>query len=242
MEDALNRFEDKREIKNLMGKYVQSLTIRRDAYLWNDFWSKRREDVSLGLNEGWYVGPAAIQGYYNARKDYYTRSSRLMQKLFPDKLGDKCDEELYGVGVFEQKPLQSGLICVAGDRKTAKGLWICNGNFADIGPAGPSASWIWGYFAADFVYEGEQWMLWHLLYLEDIHSRCGQNWAAPQAALPERPEFTGLRDRGIPAPTVKRVLRMHYSPDRPFTHTPLVPMPYETFAETFSYGPEQEQL
>jgi hypothetical protein len=27
-----------------------------------------------------------------------------------------------------------------------------------------------------------------------------------------------------------------YSPDRPYTKSPAAPVPYETFAETFSYG------
>lgn len=236
MENAVNRFEDKREIKNLMGKYCQSLTIRRDSRLWEDFWSKQRPDVSLGLNNGYYSGAEAIHGYYRAREDYVRESGRILQGLFPEQLGDKSEEELYGVGIFEQKPLQSGLIRIADDRQTAKGLWLCNGNFAEITAAGPTASWIWSYFAADFVYEDGQWLLWHLLYLEDIHSRCGDNWAAPGAPLPERPEFAALKNFPMPEPNVKVQLREPYHPDRAFTPTPPVPVPYATFAETFSYG------
>ena len=236
MEEAVTRFEDKREIKNLMGKYVQALTIRWDDKLWELFWSQKQPDVSLGINEGYYAGPEAIQAYYNATKAYITRCGKLMQELFPKELGDKSDEELYGVGVFEQKPIQSGVVRVAGDRKTAKGLWVCNGNSSQIGPAGPTANWTWGYFAADFVLEDGQWRIWHLLYLEDIKSRCGQNWAAPQEVLPPRPEFAGLAETGIPEPNVKRTLRERYTPDRVFTPTPPVPVPYESFGDTFSYG------
>lgn len=239
MEDAISRFEDRREIKNLMGKYVQSLVIRRDQYLFEDFWSKEQEDVSLGLNNGYFTGADSIRRYYKSREDKVAGCGKILQGIFPDKLGDLTDGELYGTGFFEQKPLQNCIIRVAGDRKTAKGLWCCNGNFTDITPGGPCAYWIWAYFAVDFVWEQEEWKIWHMQYLEDVKCPCGQNWAADYQELPLREEFARVADMKLAEPDVKIVLREYYSPKRKFTPTPRVPEEYEKFEETFSYGCEE---
>jgi len=236
MEDLVDRFEDRREIKNLMGKYVQSLVLRRDNALWNDFWSKEKEDVCFALNNGYYIGQESIQKYYRSVMNKVMVCGKILQKIFPKDLGELSDEELYGTGFFEQKPLQNGIICVADDRKSAKGLWCCNGSFTDITPGGPCAYWIWAYFAVDFVYENEEWRIWHLQYLEDVKSPSGQNWAREIKELPNRPEFEQVNELTLPEPDVKCVLREYYSAKRPFTPTPRIPENYQTFKETFSYG------
>lgn len=236
MEDLLNRFEDRREIKNLIGKYVNAVSIRKDAQLWDLFWAKEQPDVSLGFNDGFYYKKEAIVSFYNARQKKIMQSSKIMQSIFPKELGSLSDKELYGVGVFEQKPVQNAYIVVAGDRKTAKGLWAINGCFADITTAGPTASWIWAYLAADFIMEKDEWRIWHMQYLEDINSRCGVNWVKENEPLPDLPEFASLSACKIPEKTVKQTLWTPWAPKRSFAGTPKIPVPYETFSDTFSYG------
>ena len=59
------RFEDRREIKNIMGKYVTNcLLCKEDTIVDSLFCS--RDDISLGFNHGYYVGREAVKGYYNA--------------------------------------------------------------------------------------------------------------------------------------------------------------------------------
>ena len=161
-----------------------------------------------------------------------------MQRIFPKELGALSDEELYGVGMFEQKPVQNAYVVVAGDRKTAKGLWAINGSFTDITEVGPSVSWIWAYAAVDFILERDEWKIWHMQYLEDVNVRCGQNWAKEAETLPKLPEFAELAGSRLPEPERKESLWIPYSPGRPFMGTPRIPEPYVTFGETFSYGME----
>lgn len=52
-EALLTRWEIRREVQNIMGKYSQSYCIKQEGAL-PRFWSKR-SDVSLGINEGYYV-------------------------------------------------------------------------------------------------------------------------------------------------------------------------------------------
>lgn len=128
------------------------------------------------------------------------------------------------------------MIEVAGDGETAKGLWYCWGSQAQVLSCGPTASWTWGYYAADFVREGNRWKIWHLQITNDVDARCGTDWGQPAQPLPELPEFAPLKDFTMPAYSMARPNRVQYSGRRPLTGSPRIPEPYHTFADTFSYG------
>ena len=124
---------------------------------------------------------------------------------------------------------------MAEDGQTAKGLWFCLGCSAEVTSRGPEANWTWGYFAGDFVYE-DDWKIWHLQYLNDVDSLCGQSWGREITPYPELPEFAALKDFAYPPYTLAENVRALYSVDRPLTAAPRIPEPYDTFANTFSYG------
>ena len=144
------RWEDQRAIKNLMGKYANCVLLNREHDIYGMFWSKR-DDVTLMFNDGAYTGAASVKAYYDACHDRNALVAKLMQKRFPDVLGGKSDDEIYGVGPFKVKPMACPVIEVAGDGKTAKGLWFCQGAYNDVETCGPVAHWTWGYFAVDFA-------------------------------------------------------------------------------------------
>ncbi|NTV91225.1 MAG: SnoaL-like domain-containing protein, partial [Clostridiales bacterium] len=235
-EQLTERWEDLREIKNLMGKYANLIILNREQDVFGMLWDTSRTDCCLGYNEGYYDGNEAIAGYYAAVHDRNALVAGLLQKRFPEQLGEKSAEEIYGMGPFKIKPMACPVIEIAEDGKTAKGLWYCQGSYADVGPAGPVASWTWGYYAGDFTRVDGVWKIWHLLYLNDIDCICGQSWAGQQVQYPELPEFRELKEYILPEPNVKVVLRELYTPDRPLAPTPGIPQPYGSFSETFSYG------
>jgi hypothetical protein len=235
-EELVERWEDQRFIKNLMGKYANCLILNRDRDIPDMFWSKERDDVCLGFNETLYRGSDAVRGYYLGIADYHAAVADALQKHFPEQLGGLTPAQIYGIGAFRVNPLACPVIETAGDRRTAKGLWYSQGACARVSGAGPVAYWTWGYFAVDFVREGDEWRIWHLLRLDDIDAPCGQSWGQPIEAYPDLPEFASLADWAPPAPTERVILRERYSPDREFTPPPRTPEPYATFSDTFSYG------
>ena len=235
LEFLVERWEDQRTIKNLMGKYVNCLLLNRQGEIFDSFFSKR-EDVCLTFNDGSYVGPQAVGGYFAAVVERNRLSASLLQARLPEKLGGRTEEELYGIGPFQVKPLTAPVIEVARDGQTAKGLWFCLGCSAEVTSRGPEANWTWGYFAGDFVYEDDDWKIWHLQYLNDVDSLCGQSWGREIVPYPELAEFAPLRDFAYPAYTVAENVRTLYAVDRPLTAAPRIPEPYDTFADTFSYG------
>lgn len=235
LEQQISRWEDQREIKNLMGIYVNHIIMNMDAEIFDTLWSGQ-PDVCYGDNDGWYTGPAAVRGYYQAVHDRNVLVAELLQKKFPQEIGDRTPEENFGIGTFRDYPVASPVIEIAGDGKTAKGLWYCWGSHAEVESCGPISRWTWGYFAADFIREDGRWKLWHLQITNDVDARCGSNWGKPAEVLPELPEFAPLRDYAMPAYSVAAVNRAAYTPDRPLAGSPPIPKPYDTFAETFSYG------
>lgn len=232
------RWEDQRTVKNLMGKYVNSLLLNRQGEIFDSFFSKKRQDVCLTFNDGSYVGPEAVSGYFAALVAHNKLAAKLLKQRLPEKLGDRTEEEIYGIGPFHVKPLTAPVIEVAEDGETAKGLWFCLGCNAEVTSRGPEASWTWGYFAGDFVYEDDDWKIWHLQYLNDVDSLCGQSWGKPVTPYPELKEFAPLGDFQMPPYTVAEPVRELYAVSRPLTETPRIPEPYRTFSETFSYGRE----
>ncbi|NTV91392.1 MAG: hypothetical protein HGA22_13700, partial [Clostridiales bacterium] len=68
-EQLTERWEDLREIKNLMGKYANLIILNREQDVYRMLWDTTRTDCSLGFNDGYYNGNGAIAGYYAAVHD-----------------------------------------------------------------------------------------------------------------------------------------------------------------------------
>ena len=235
IEQRIERFEDRREIKNVMGKYVTSCLLCREDSLVDTLFADR-DDISLGLNNGYYVGREAVKGYFAAVAAGTAKKGKVLQEIFPEQLGALSDEELYGVGPFKAEPLNSFYYQEAEDLQTAKAIWMVEGSITDISEKGPITSWVWSYYAADFIKENGQMKLWHVLHVEETNCPNGTDWAMPENKFPELPEFAALKDLEIPAPNHPEKVWEHYSAARGPQGTPRLPEPYTTFAETFSYG------
>ena len=234
-EQLIAKWEAQRAIKNLMGKYVNSVLLNREQNVFELFWAAE-DDVCLGFNDGWYRGPEAVKGYFAACRDRNVLVAKVLQQHFPEKLSGKSDEEIYGIGTMKIYPLYAPIIEVAADGNTAKGLWSCMGSHCDVDPVGPLARYLWGYYAVDFVNEDGSWKIWHMQFVHDLDGVVGQNWGAPEPVYPEIPEFAPLKAFAYPPYTEPQMIRNPYSPVRVPDPAPRIPEPYDTFAETFSYA------
>lgn len=234
-EQLADLWHEQRAVQNLMGKYSNYYLLLKEKDIFADFWSKEA-DVCLGLNDGYYKGAEAIKGYYDAYARMIGEKSKLMQELFPEKLGGLSGEEIYGVGQIEYIPLTSPLVEIAADGKTAKGIWMSQGCMMDITKSGPVGYWKLSCIAADLIKEDGQWKVWHLLMLDEINTRQGQSWVRPNEEFPELEEFEVLKSLKLPEPNVACSIRKKYSADREHEELPRLPEAYDTFADTFNYG------
>ena len=233
--ELLERLEWRREIRNIMGRISHDYAVKQEAEIYGRYWSSRG-DVCLGLNNGYYKGAEAVKGYYDALGEEIALSSKLIAAKFPQELGGKTEEELYGVGMVSYVPFESQIIEIADDGKTAKGLWNIRGATSSLTASGPVARWIFGWAAVDFVLEDGEWKILNLLLLYNVDHGCGTPLTGPDPVFEPVPEFAAMAEFKLPEPNVPQVLMETFRPDRPCTVSPRAPEPYATFAETFSYG------
>lgn len=228
------RWEAQREVKNLMGRYTRALLHKEEGAVPDRFWS-RREDVSLGLNEGWYRGQDSVRGYYGWFEQKTECTDGIMKQLFP-----QIPAEHRGIGYLEMKSLSSDLVEIAGDGQSARGMWNCAGQKVDYTPAGPVTFLTYGTYFVDFVREDGQFRILNMQYLEEICHPQGQKWWEAPKVLPEMAEFALLKEMTPPEPDIPQQLWERYRTDRPMPELPPAPEPYETLGDTFSYGISQE--
>lgn len=239
-EELLTRFEDRREIQNLMGILSGYYLIKKEGDNFKDLWSAR-EDVSLGLNNGYYVGQTAVSEYYKVLGDMVVFKSGLIAQGLPrEKTEHLTEAERKGMGLIDYRSLDTSVLEIAEDRQTAKGIWYCRGSYADVTTKGPVSYWLWQYYAVDFILEDNTWKIWHMLQVSDADTPCGRKWSAPAVDYPELEAFATAEDIQLPLPTVQCVVRECYSPLRKWTPSPRLPEEYDTFANTFSYGYEEK--
>ena len=222
----LERLEWRRDIRNLMGRISADYSVREEGAIYDRYWS-HREDICLGVNEGWYVGPEAVAGYYKALDEEIMLGAKCVQKDFPEKLADLTDEELKGIGAISYIPVDSHILELADDGQTAKGIWYAKGELTEVTDEGPAAFWYFGRYGVDFVKEDGQWRIWHQQMFTDAITPAGAPYA--QSPFP--------KVSGVPQPpfTVDEVQFQALAADVQTQALPAMPEPYDTFANTFSY-------
>jgi len=235
-EELLTKWEKRRALQNLMVRFFsQDYLMRRENKMYGTYWSQA-DDVCLGVNNGYYQGAAAVKAYYKGLEERTKLESALIQKKYAAQIGGLSEEEAYGAGIMDMKSLVAPVIEIAADGATAKGIWTIHGMNTKLTPGGQVSYWERAYVAADFVWEDNAWKVWHLLYVQDLDAPSGADWSAEEPVYPDDPAFAEIRKFRFPEPNVKMTVYETYSANRPFYAPPAYPEPYETFAETFSYG------
>ncbi len=235
-EQLTDRWEHYQEIVNLMGKRSFYTLWRMDDTIFNELWCKKAPDPSMGFNDGYYKGYEAIAGFYKATHDLAALKSRVVQDLYPEKLGKKSLEEIHGVGSLVAENLTTPLVEVAEDGKTAKGLWYYMMTDTDVSAAGPGTHHQWGWLGVDFVYEDGAWKIWHMITTHEFRIIAGKSWADEYVQKPVKPEFAAIAGFVFPQPNLPMTVYETYDFKRPIKPFPAPPKPYDTFKNTFSYG------
>ncbi len=234
-QELLDRLEWHREVRNIMGRISHDYAVKQEAQVYERYFS-HREDVCLGLNNGYYKGAGAVSGYFKARGDEIALGSQLLQKMFPQELGDKTAEEVYGVGMISYVPFESQVIEIADDGESAKGIWNVRGSTCRLTEAGPVANWIFGWAAVDFVKEDGAFKILNLQLLYNIDHQCGVGFCEKEKEFAPVPELKAMAEFRLPEPNVPMTVFETFRSDRPKAVSPRCPEPYDTLANTFSYG------
>ena len=114
IEHLVERWEDRRDVKNQMGKFMHYLLLKKEAAIVDDLWSTR-DDICYGVNGGWYVGQAQVRDYFGWFPGYTAKVAQCLRAKFPEKFEGKNDDEIFGIGLLELKSISNYVIEVAED-------------------------------------------------------------------------------------------------------------------------------
>ena len=226
-EQLAERVEDLRAIKNVMGAQTFLICYKRWSDMWENLWCKMAPEPSLALNEGKYVGYEAVKSYLvDYQEALVKKADEVMRAKYPE-LADKTKEETWGVGSNSVMNNDTCILELADDGQTAKGIWYSKGELTEVTDNGPEAYWRFGRYGVDFIKEDGQWKIWHEQIFTDVITPAGKPFKQspyPRVSSIEQPAFTVAEEqfKALAADVQTQCL-------------PKMPMPYDTFANTFSY-------
>ena len=232
-EQQLARVWDVEAVKTLMYKrmYMQTADLRKDelATIWVSD-PANQATASYGSNWGYYVGMDAIRGYY---LDAHNAELAAQQQ--------KNGAAEANLGNMYIHPLSTGLVELAQDGRTAKGLWYSFGHESKALADGTSdVRWMLGKIAADFIKEADGWKLWHLIVSTDVDCQAGHDWAEYPVYVNWGADSDNPVRKEFGTPTIEMMthdVTFNWWDDYPG----MPPKDYKTFSDSISYGPEGYQ-
>ena len=229
-EEQILRIWDVEDVKSLMNRrvFLQTADLREEEL--RTMWVQEPEHqktASYGSNWGYYVGMDEIRKYY---VDSHAAA------LEEQKKTNGAAE--VNMGNMYAHPLTTGLVELAEDGKTAKGLWYSIGNEAMAQADGTAhVQWMLGKVAADFVREEDGWKIWHIVISTDVDCQAGHDYGEYPVYEDWSADSTNQVRREFGRPTVEMLTH-----DVTFNwwdnYPPMPPKDYKTFTDDISYGPE----
>lgn len=210
----VRRLQDVNAIQNMISTTSYMFAIGEYSTIYGFF--STREDITAEVaDSGKQHGHEAVKRLLvDTWQHYADENAENLHRQFPsDPIGEGRN------GLLDLRALASPIIEVAGDRQTAKGLWLIPGTqtFSDSATQAPRAHWVWTKLALDLVREDERWRIWHLLSVYCLAAPYDRSWTEPEAVQA--------------SPTICNPYSIHGS----YPHPPAPPKPYQSFRDTFSY-------
>ncbi len=232
---ALLKVKDAYEIQNVMSmhEYYHGACMHEEEM--DAIWAQKTPGIAFeeALLNGRYVGLDAVRGYYvDFFKRFFKEELQRTREIFPQLKDEPEEDRAFGVQLLHT--LTTPVIEVAGDRDTAKGVWLSPGYVTAPVGGKLQAFWHWDRYAIDFAKEDGAWKIWHLWVGKDFSTPYEKSWV--EAALDPTPTIHLDTVPGFPKPNAPS-LRPYtgYSPFKVARFMPLPPVPYRTFSETYSY-------
>jgi len=203
-EERLQRIEDVQQIQNIMGRYAYYIMAGMQRHL-GELLFARRPDTRVYFGEqGYFEGPDA-----------------------PERAWGNFEEGRVGFMAIHC-PI-CPVIEIAGDGKTAKGVWIGLGLLAGTNKetGEPTGTWEWDKYGVDFIKEDGKWKIWHhhiyrLLHGWGVDEKWADQFKKPEPSMQFKTDGPAIDDNPYRPDTVQRLV-------------PRPPDPYEKWEDTFMY-------
>ncbi len=228
------------EVQNVMSKHAYyhaaALNLEEITAIWVDEYGDNAATAKFS-SPAWVMnGINTIKGAYGRiNQDNRQKALEKIAKIYPDI---EVTEANLGAGhEWVMHTNTTPVIEVAGDGKTAKGIWYSPGMGLITEFEGDTArvdgTFFWEKYAADFVNENGVWKIWHLQMAYDFTPKLDDKWLDfEKKGMVQTGERDGEMPDGFSKPEYSYP---SYSMKRAATIYPAIPQPYYTFSETFSY-------
>lgn len=191
------------EIQNLMSKYEYfHVAGMDDAVI--DLFAQNTPGTKLEINRGLYEG---IEG---------------VRKFVMSTAKGEGDR----IGHLHLHTLTTPVIEIAGDGRTAQGVWISPGVETSPGADGKfNAGWSWLKYGVDFVKEDGAWKFWHFHIYRIFSAPYNESWAEQSTPTPRT------------APEADRPATFYagYTTTTKMENIPAPPTPYRSWDESRAY-------
>lgn len=237
-DELIDRVWDREQLQKIMAKRVFLAANEQRRKEINDLWvtePQNRKTASYGKNWGYHIGMDNIVKYYvvshrrQMQKDLDTCAAA--DTSVPHTVDD------VGFGCLSAYPINTPLIFVAGDGKTAQGIWYCVGQETKRLPDGNAdAVWRCQKIGVDFIRENSGWKIWHLVEIVDVNCRAGENYSEqPVIMTPDDPSLAEVKlEFGTPDyPLLTHDSRFNWRDEYPW-----IPKPYFSYSESMGFGPK----
>ena len=145
LEQKLCKLEAQEACRNLMGRYSYYRTAFQNKEM-VELWAKRDDD-RLVMPFGKFVGWEAVRHCY--------------VDLHGDRSNPADLDELRGLMMIHL--MNTEIIEVAADGKTAKGVWLSPGTETAPQTGKEKGAWCWGKYEVEFIKEDGIWKFWHMI-------------------------------------------------------------------------------
>lgn len=228
VEEAAARADAYRQVVNAQGShnwgYYQHL--HKDEL--DNYWAKTADDIVYAHGREAFFGRESTYQYYIETPKAMCANGRANALK---NYGMEFDEP-DGPGYRVHNVLSSPVVEVAGDGKTAQGIWMAHTFMSQINSdGGASPSFGLAKYGDEFLCEDGVWKMWHRRDYVDGMLQCTMLESLPfeNNVLPD-----ALRaENGVK--TVKQEGDMIYRPYSCTRREPAIPQPYETWDESQSY-------
>ena len=237
--------DDERIIRVWDKEIVKDLLARRQVCEMNNdrrteletLWVREpqnRATASFGSNWGYYVGMDEISAYYVVKHEEDLQAELNTARITRPELRDIRDN--FGYGSYINHHASTPYIVLAGDGKTAKGMWYSIGTECHGQEDGSvQAMWYLERICADFIKESDgEWKIWHLIVSNDCEYEAGTSVGEVYSFPEPGQEILPQNEFGTPTfPYVVHNRSYGWS-----DNYPALPTEYETYDPATGYGYE----
>jgi len=210
LQKEIQRLKDLLEVQEVMSRDMHLHTANLHKECWEKLFTHKAPDVSAEIASGGRVeGQEAVKNLYC--------------DLLPRSVKNP-------VGFMFVHSLDTPSIQIAGDGKTAKGVWFSPGHETINDNGKIQALWCWSYFGTDFIKEDGKWKMWHYHCYAMFKTPFEKSWveSSPEPVPPAEEESFTFQNK----PST------YYNPYTPTSIRELIPAPpepYETFDPSKAY-------